>query len=706
MFNSRIVEELHVPKEFKRIYDIAYNLRWSWDRDSQILFSQINADSWAMYHNPVEVLINTDHEKWKALSGNDTFISLYGKVLNDLDNYLAKSNNLESPTVAYFSMEYGLHHSLALYSGGLGVLAGDHLKSASDLGIPIIGIGLLYRNGYFHQTIDQFGRQQHHYPYYDFYRLPLKVIVDQYGKDLYIEVPVGEESVKVRLWLAEVGRVKLILLDTDVPENPSHLRPITNILYIDNREMRFVQEMVIGIGGFKALDLIGIDVDCFHINESHCALLQLARIATLDGEIKDRIANVASNTVFTTHTPVPAGNETFGSDIVGKYLGPWLKQNSLDFTEIQNLASYKDDKWNWNLTALAIRTSEFVNGVSKVHAHTSNVIWRELLEETKKTIFPITNGVHLKTWVGESVDTLLNEHVGLNWPEVVLRSKAELLLAKIDLKSIWQAHIVQKRNLLAFIKRRLVRQIARHGSSPFDLKAVEELLDEKAMLIGFARRFASYKRAGLIFHDKSRLLTILNDPERPVKLIFAGKAHPADMEGQQLVQDIFSLSRSKEFLGKIFFIEDYDMRVAKMLVQGVDLWLNTPKAPLEASGTSGQKAAANAIPNLSVADGWWVEGYNGKNGWIFSVDRREEENKDEKDAEELYDILENEVIPLYFRRDDENFPKEWVKIMRWSLISSLTYFSSDRMVKEYYHKCYLPGVKKRDNKRLKYSLAK
>lgn len=702
--------DIFLPREVAGLYELAYNLWWTWNPEARRLFNRLHPRAWATYRNPVQVLLAVDRDHWRELLEDETFMGMYSLVLRRFERYLsqrdvswfAQTYGNETPAcVAYFCMEYGLHQSLALYSGGLGVLAGDHLKSASDLGVPLVGVGLLYQHGYFSQTIDADGRQQHIYPEYDFQRLPIRPAAGTTGRSVLVPVPFPDREIWAMVWIAQVGRIPLVLLDTDVPQNDSADRLITNILYTPGREMRLAQELILGIGGVRALEALGLEPAVWHLNEGHSALLQFERIRremkTRGTSFEEAVAAVRQHTVFTTHTPVPAGHEEFDRGLVERYLAPlfvdlgvesdrWLALGNANGSEVPT---------RFNLTALALRTSCRRNGVSKINAEVAREMWQGLLPETlpeEERLTWITNGVHPSTWIGAEMRELLARHFGDRWIEVLTSEESGSALEKIPDEELWEAHSAQKQRLGRFLRARLRKQFSRHGLSPDQLRAIERMFDPKVLTIGFARRFATYKRAGLLFRDLERLKAILSHADRPIQVVLSGKAHPADREGQELIQRIFELSRSEQLLGRIFFVEDYDMRVARMLVQGSDVWLNTPRPPLEASGTSGMKAGMNGALNCSVGDGWWPEAYDGKNGWLLPSEAQQGEDgeRDSRDAQNLYRLLEEEIAPLFYQRDQAGLPRAWIARMRHAIATIGRGFSSDRMVRQYTERTYRP----------------
>ncbi len=723
------VTEIELPREFEPLYELAYNLWWTWTPQARELFSAIDSAKWALYRNPVQLLINIDPKRWYPLLDNEAFRTRYQAVMRDFETYMRpdeatwfarRNGDTGEETFAYFSMEYGIHQSLAIYSGGLGVLSGDHCKAASDLGLPLVAVGLLYRRGYFQQTIDADGLQQHTYPEYDFTRLPLRPIASATGREASISVRLPGREVRAKLWLAQIGRVPLILLDTDVPENHPADRPIANQLYVSGREMRLLQEIFLGIGGVKALSAIGIEPTVWHINEGHSVFLQIerlremVRVGGLDPE--SARARIHANAVFTTHTPVEAGNERFAVPLIEKYLRSWCQEIGLPLAELLELGRAHDGDEQFNLTALAIRTTSWTNGVSRLNAEITGRMWQHLFPDraagqsshlppsggTGTPIHAITNGVHTRTWLGQETQELLRRHFSPNWESMLLSAEGWGKVLAVPDAELWATHRAQKERLGRFTRSRLREQRARHGASPDELRAIDALFDPRALTIGFARRFAIYKRAKLVFSDEARLRALLADETRPVQMLFAGKAHPADRPGQELIQHIFELSRALGFTGKVFFLENYDIRMGRMLVQGVDLWLNTPRRPFEASGTSGQKVAMNGGLNFSIADGWWPEGWNGDNGWVIGSGAMsagemsgDEDLQDAADVISLYETLEQVIVPLYYERDESDLPRRWIAMMKASMASLTPRFSASRMVRDYVENAYLPAARRR-----------
>jgi starch phosphorylase len=697
------IADIELPPEMERLRELAYDLWWSWSPQATRLFAWIDPEHWRRYHNPVQLLINVEPHQWARLLSDPEFRKTYEHVIQSLDAYRSRARwfgrhaDAVPGPVAYFSMEFGLHESLGIYSGGLGVLAGDHCKAASDLGVPLVGVGLLYQSGYFRQTVDADGFQQHIYPNYDFARLPVLPVEAPGGGILTVPIDLPGRVIQAAVWRVQVGLVPVLMLDTDIPLNDPADRPITGILYVRGREMRLCQEIVLGVGGVRALRALDIHPAVWHMNEGHVAFLGLERarerVERGDG-LSDALQGVARNAVFTTHTPVPAGNETFDRDLVRRYLEPWTRDVGCDIEDPLELGT---EGGAFNLTVLAIRLSSSANGVSKLHGQVSSNMWRHLFPNGGESpVGAITNGVHTESWIGPEMRALYVHHLGGDWEEHLLEPDFWTRIQGVPDTDLWAAHRSQKERLIRFVRERVRQQSARHGLSPDELRTVEGLLDPHALTIGFARRFATYKRAVLVLSDMDRLRALLSDEARPVQLIFAGKAHPADRAGQDLIRRLFLLTQG-EFRGKIVFLEDYDIEMGRMLVQGCDVWLNTPRRPQEASGTSGQKAPINGGINLSILDGWWVEGYRQDNGWSIGSPETDPnaEAQDRQDAAALYQLLEAEVVPRFFERDEHGQPRAWVQTMKASIESVVPQFSAHRMVRDYVETVYLPAAGRR-----------
>lgn len=695
--------EIDVPDEFNRIPDLAYNLWWSWTPRARRLFSFMEPERWIRYRNPIEILLEMDNPHWKPLLKNDEFHSIYNRVMEDFDDYMDPGNNerldeFGGGNIAYFSTEFGLHDAIPIYSGGLGVLSGDHLKSASDRNLPLVGVGLYYRNGYFRQYLDQDGTQHHMFPQLDFSRMPVERVLNSNGQPLTVNCPLKQWQVKLNVWKFQVGRISLILLDSNNESNPPELQPITSQLYVRDREMRLCQEIILGVGGSRALREIGIEPAVWHLNEGHSVFLITDRLRNFQEQgmsFEEARANIQEDTLFTTHTPVPAGHEIYDRNLVEEYFDHVFDDLGYDFESFYSLGINEvQDSNAFNLTALSMRFSGRNNAVSKLHSDISNNMWGHLLDEEDGTVFPITNGVHSPTWLGYDIRDLLNVPETC-WDEEQCQHLVERLEAVSD-EELWGAHERQKDRLIRIARDRIREQKARHGEEPDELSKVKNMIDSDDLLIGFARRFATYKRADMIFRDFDRIKQIMLDADRPVRVMFAGKAHPADNQGKELIKRIYELMNHSELSDHITFIENYNMYIASLMVQGVDVWLNTPRRPNEASGTSGMKAALNGVLNFSIVDGWWAEGYNGDNGWNIGHGNEfeDKQRQDHEDAQDFYRTLEEEVVPAFYDRDDNDLPIRWIEMMRSSISSVVPRFGTNRMVRDYEEKAYKPLANK------------
>ena len=681
---------VQIPRAFERLYDLAYNMWWVWQPAARELWQRVSPQDWARSPNPMSVLQQATAETWDVLHSNDSFIAPYDEVVDAFDSYMGETDTWYARThpdalpggLVYLSTEFGVHHTLPFYSGGLGVLAGDAAKAASDLGIPMVGIGLLYRRGYFLQAVDPDGAQQHHYTNIEIARRPARRVLDRTGYPLTLQVEFPGRSVDVGVWRIDVGRVPLLLLDTDLTTNDPADRSITHILYVRGREMRLCQEIVLGIGGARLVEALGMEPSTWHINEGHAAFALLERLSRRisAGESRDAAAEAVRDTsVFTLHTPVPAGNEVFDKDLVVRYLAGRLP--GIDADELGRLGDSGRDGV-FDLGALAIRLSHATNGVSRRHGEVVTRDWQHVIGAPG---LAVTNGVHAPTWVGGVMARNFADALGPSWSDLLLEPERWEAIRDLPDKAIWDAHVSQKERLLRHVRRGLRDQWARHGASPGTLRRVRSALPDDRLTVVFARRFATYKRAHLLLTDLGRLQWILTNPKRPIQLLFSGKAHPADRAGQELIARVAEIARSPQIEGHVFFLEDYNMEVARYLVGGADVWLNTPRPPMEASGTSGMKAAANGVLNLSALDGWWCEGHNGANGWGFG----ENHTSDEADAHRIYDLLEHEVAPLFYDRADDGVPHGWVAKMKEAIITVTPRFSAHRMVAQYLEDMYL-----------------
>jgi len=693
---------------------MSFNLWWTWEPDARRLFRHLDHELWARTnHNPIRMLQLSRQSRLEELAQDKNFTRELKQVFEEFEKYLGRQDTygktgaggaIKNP-IAYFSAEFGFHESIPNYSGGLGILAGDHCKSASDLDLNFVAIGLLYRHGYFRQQIDKDGVQQAINLNQNFYHLPIREVRHGDTKVL-ISVPILDRQVLARLWELRVGRVNVYLLDTDIPENSPEDRLITAELYGGDLEMRMRQEIVLGIGGVKALAALGIQPAVFHMNEGHSAFLALERIRLNVVEKKldfySALQLVAAANVFTTHTPVPAGNDSFSRDMMQKYFGKLAKELNVLFDE---LFSFGHTRLNPNdpfsMTILALRLSRHANGVSKLHGEVSRSLWKDVwtgVPVHEVPITNITNGVHTKTWMAPEFAALYRKHVG-DWEEHL--TEPEFWRGVIDIPDaqLWETHQHLKRRLIDFVRDREQQRRERLGESPESIRKVNRILDAEILTIGFARRFATYKRGTLLFSDKERLKRLVSDTTRPVQFIFAGKSHPRDEGGKALIQEVYKFSREAGLENRIVFVEDYDSYIARRLVQGVDLWLNHPLRPLEASGTSGMKCAPNGGINLSVLDGWWCEGYNNSNGWAIGrdIDSGSTEFQNEVDASSLYQLLENQIVPLYYAKPDGKLPLAWLQLMRESIRSVTPVFNTQRMVKQYTEQLYIPAAQAYEN---------
>jgi len=700
-----------LPPQLEGLRALAYNLYWAWHPRTRIIWSRIDRKSWNRHHNPIPVL--SGPVNWSLLLDDTNFMAAVREVLRDFDRYMsngadrwfARHHAAELPgPVAYFCAEYGLYESLGIYSGGLGVLAGDHMKTTSDMALPFVGIGLLYRRGYFHQTIDADGHQEHAYPDYDLSRLPVSRVMGRDGDPLLVSLALPGRDLHVAVWKVQVGRTPVLLLDTDIPENADGDRPITHILYVRGREMRLHQELVLGVGGVRALRALDIEPAVWHLNEGHSAFLlaERAREHVAAGSTLDAAWDlVRTNSVFTIHTPVSAGNERFAADLVRAVAAPLLEGDKRPQTGgvpidavLELGVGPEGDRTEFDMTGFSLRLTRDANAVSKLHAETADATWRGIAPHR---IRAITNGIHVPSWAGHAMGETLERVLHANLDDLDAESAIGPFwehLDRIPTEDLWGTHQREKLELAIFARRRLRNQFARHGEAPSVLEDLETALDPDILTIGFARRFATYKRAGLLFSDLDRLARLLWSEDRPIQVVFAGKAHPADRPGQRVIQDIFTRSRSEPLRGRVFILEDYDIRIARYLVAGVDVWLNNPRRPLEASGTSGMKAGTNGVVNVSVLDGWWDEGWTGDNGWAIGgrETNPDEGAQDWADAQDLYRLLEEEIVPRYYERDEHGLPTPWVDLMRRSMASTLWRFSTTRMLHEYVEKMYLPAA--------------
>ncbi len=705
-----------LPPVLEPLRRIAYNLRWSWDHDTIELFRRLDRDLWeSSGHNPILLLGAVEQKRLESAARNDSFVAHMERVAMDLGAYLSnqscwcqRTHKLEeSCQVAYFSAEFGLTECLSIFAGGLGILAGDHLKSASDLGVPMIGVGLLYQQGYFRQYLNDAGLQQEFYQDNDFHNLPLTLVRKPDGGLLTISVEYPGRSVAAQIWRVDVGRIPLYLLDTNLPENPRpEDRDITDQLYGGDLEMRLKQEMLLGIGGYRALEALGIEPGVYHMNEGHSAFLALECVRRLMQSKRLSFAEASElascGLVFTGHTPVMAGHDFFPPHLIDQYFGEYAGSLGLSRGDFLGLGRRNpaDEREDFCMTVLALRMAAFHNGVSKLHGRVSREMWQDLWPGVPSDEIPIghvTNGVHFRSWISHDMNQLYDRYLGPEWREEPgdghLWKRAETIPAE----ELWRSHERRRERLVSFARQRLRTQLVRRGASQAEVLATDEVLDPDVLTIGFARRFATYKRATLLLRDPDRLARILNDPARPVQVIYAGKAHPRDNAGKEFIQRIVSLARQPQFRRRLVFLEEYDMTVSRSLVQGVDVWLNTPLRPMEASGTSGMKAAANGALNLSTLDGWWDEAWREAGspliGWAIGRGEAypDQETQDQVEAEALYELLEREVVPTFYQRGADRLPRQWTERMKASLSCLCQKFNTHRMVQEYTESFYMPA---------------
>jgi starch phosphorylase len=708
--SNKIIREKLTPR-LARLEELAYNFWWSWHRPARDLFKHLDRTLWTTTrHNPVRILRDTPPERIQYLTRDPSFLRDYDAVLMEMDKdtkpesgwYKETYPELQAYPITYFSAEFGLHSSLPIYSGGLGVLSGDHTKEASDLGLPFVAVGFLYEQGYFRQRLDHSGWQEAIYPPLNPEEVALRQVTpDQDGCGTVI-VEVGDREICLQLWEVLVGSARLYLIDAGVEENAPWDRQLTARLYGGDREMRIQQEILLGIGGVRVLRALGIEPGVWHINEGHSAFMVLERAREYVAQgmtFEEAQERVRASTVFTTHTPVPAGHDAFDFGLIDKYFHDFWSKLGLNRDEFLALGSY-DPGFGaaFNMTKLAMMMSGRTNGVSELHGQVSRKMWHTIWPDREVEDVPIghvTNGVHLSSWTGEAMHRLYRKYISPDW---VKHQDDPLLWARIEEipdQELWEAHDYLKRKMFSIMRERARQDRITRATPPEQLLASGIFLDPNALVIGFARRFATYKRGNLIFQDIDRLKQLIHDPYRPVQFIFAGKAHPADDPGKLMLQQIYNYARDPEYGGRIAFVEDYDMHIARYLVQGVDVWLNTPRKPNEASGTSGMKAAFNGVINLSIPDGWWAEAYNGRNGWAIDsgVETPNTYEQDQADAATLYRILEEEVVPLFYQLDRDYIPRGWVAMMRESIRTVGPYFSTRRMVKEYTDRYYVPALK-------------
>ncbi len=701
-----------LPDSLRDLDLIARNMYWTWDPEFIGLFKRIDRKLWnSCGHNPVKLLGNVSQEKLEALANNQGFLCEFRRAVEKLQSYIEGPNWFQQtykgqePTIAYFSAEFGIHECLPIYSGGLGILAGDYLKSASDLGVPLVGMGLLYQKGYFRQYLNVDGWQQEVYVENNFCNMPIELERNADGEPISVSVQYPGRFVIARVWSVAVGRVKLYLLDTNVEANAPEDRVITSNLYGGDNEMRIRQEVMLGIGGTKALTTLGIKPTVCHMNEGHAAFMGLEKIRQLRNTYQisfdEAMEASKSGNVFTVHTPIKAGNDEFTPDMMTKYFGNYLPDLGLDKKKFLGLGRVNPNNNNesFKMPVLAIKLSSYRNGVSQAHGEVSRQIWSGLWPNIPVDEVPIdsvTNGIHVGSWLSKDMSLLYDRYLGLRWSGETVGEAVWENIAQIPDEELWRTHQRCKERLVVFARKRLKAQIQRRGTYHTELNWAEEVLDPEALTIGFARRFATYKRGNLLLKNPQRLIKLLTNQERPLQIIFAGKAHPKDSEGKEIIRQIVHFASQYEVRRRVVFLEDYDIDVARYLVQGVDIWLNTPRPPMEASGTSGMKAAVNGVLNMSTLDGWWSEGYSAQVGWAIGAGENYDETsyQDMVESQAIYNILENEAIPLFYTRSKDKLPRAWINRMKKSIKSATPRFNTHRMLVDYTEKFYQPAAQR------------
>ena len=708
---NRITVVPQLPKELKRLTEIANNLWWSWNTEFLKIFKLIDQDLWERIDkNPTKFLKLVSQDKIEKASKNEEILKLYESVVSNYDGYMLSKETWfskkypqnKNDLIAYFSAEYGLDETLPIYSGGLGILSGDHLKSASDLGIPMVAVGLLYKHGYFNQKINGYGQQESEYHNIDLFNLPITPVKTGEDEDLIIDIPLLGNTLYLKIWTIQVGRINLYLMDSDVEQNIEEFKGITQKLYGGDREMRIRQEIILGMAGVKLLRVLGLKPTVYHMNEGHSAFLTLELIKDTmkEKQLSFDMAReiVTAKTAFTTHTPVPAGNDIFGLDLIDKYFDKFWDELGITRDEFMKLGMKEMVGLDtcFNMGILALRIAGKKNGVSKLHGAVSRELFSEVWPEIAENESPIgyvTNGIHTCSWLAPNLKALYNKYMMPYWQDNIQDDATWKKINSIPDEELWEEHLKRKEKLMDIVKENVTERYKRSGFSYDDINEVVSKLNPNALTIGFARRFATYKRATLIFRAIERLTQLLNQEKRPVQIIFAGKAHPDDMEGQNLIKQIHEISLMPQFKGKIFILENYNIGMARYLVSGVDVWLNNPRRPMEASGTSGEKASVNGVVNFSVLDGWWAEGYDETNGWSIGTETNYDsyEIQDNADSDSIYSTLENKIIPAYYKRQNEKgFSKEWIRYMKNSIMSTGGKYSTSRMLIDYVEQIYMP----------------
>ena len=708
---NKITVNPQLPKRIEKLSEISNNLWWSWNTRFLRLFKMMDRDLWENCgKNPIKFLKLVSQERLEYAEKNQEFLKEYDKVSKEFEDYMSSKNtwfsskypNNKKDLIAYFSAEYGLDETIPIYSGGLGILSGDHLKSASDLGIPLVAVGLLYKNGYFHQKINGYGEQQTHYIDIELDDLPINPVKDSEGNDLKIHVKFQKRKVFLKVWQINVGRVKLYLLDSDIEQNKPEDREVTKRLYGGDQEMRIQQEIILGMGGTNLLTRpLGLNPTIYHMNEGHSAFLILELIKNIikEKKVSFEVAKdiASSKTVFTTHTPVPAGNDIFPINLMEKYFKDFWPRLGLSREEFLKLGMKpcQDLESGFNMGIFALKIAGKKNGVSKLHGAVSRELFGDVWPEIAANEAPITyvtNGIHTCSWLAPTLKELYNKYLIPYWQDNIYKDEVWENIKNIPDEQLWEIHQQRKNKLLKIVRDNTINRLRREGYRYEEIMDITSKLNPNALTIGFARRFATYKRATLIFKDLERITQILNNNDKPVQLIFAGKAHPADREGQELIKRIHEISMMPQFKGKIFLLENYNIAMSRYLISGVDVWLNNPRRPLEASGTSGQKASVNGVINFSVLDGWWAEGYNQENGWTIGTNAEytSYEEQDIADSQSMYRTLEDKIIPTYYQKNDKGVSEKWIKIMKNSIISTGGKYSTARMLVDYTNELYIP----------------
>ena len=707
---NKIMVNPQLPKRIEKLSEIANNLWWSWNTEFLRLFKDIDIDLWEKVDkNPVKFLKLVSQEKLEMVAENFAFLWNYDRVVKNFEDYMKSKTtwfsknypNNQKDLIAYFSAEYGLDQILSIYSGGLGILSGDHLKSASDLGIPLVAVGLLYKNGYFHQKINGYGIQETEYKNIELDNLPIVPVMDAEGKELIIDVRLPKRKLYLKVWKIAVGRVTLYLMDSDIKQNHEEDRNTTIRLYGGDQDMRIRQEIVLGMAGTNLLKKLGLNPTVYHMNEGHSSFLTIELIRSImeEKQICFEMARdiVTSKTVFTTHTPVPAGNDIFPVELVEKYFDGFWDRLGITKEEFMRLGMKPEDKEQktFNMGILALKIAGKKNGVSKLHGAVSRELFSEVwpnIAAEESPITHVTNGIHTCTWLAANLKELYNKYLIPYWQDHIQEPEIWERIRNIPDEKLWEEHQFRKEKLMQLVKENITNRLRSSNISYEEINEITSKLDAKALTIGFARRFATYKRATLIFKDLERITQIFNNAKRPIQIIIAGKAHPADKEGQDLIKYIHDIAMKPQFKGKIFLLENYNIAMSRYLVSGVDVWLNTPRRPMEASGTSGQKAAVNGVINFSILDGWWAEGYTSNNGWIIGSNKEytNYEEQDREDSESIYQTLENKIIPMYYEQDKNGVSRRWMEMMKNSIITNAPRYSTSRMLIDYTSKLYMP----------------